>query len=136
MNQEKNLSLDLLKLIKVRLKLIDEPPFFVKQVMLHKTYFCEIAGVSNSEIDNEGILILSLYLQMNKLQRELETELSKLRDARGSLERKLDEAETDHKKQITQLKDEKEEMIDNLRKEKVGAYFTQPVKINLASLTE
>lgn len=60
---------------------------------------------------------------MNKLQRELEGELSKLREARTALERRLDEKETEHKKSIMHMKDQHEETIDCLRKEKVQRHI-------------
>ena len=56
---------------------------------------------------------------MNKLQRELEGELAKAREARTALERRLDEKETEHKKALMQLRDQHEESLDGLRKEKV-----------------
>ena len=56
---------------------------------------------------------------MNKLQRELETELAKMREAKSGLERKLDETETEHKKIVTNLKDMHEDALDKLKKEKV-----------------
>lgn len=56
---------------------------------------------------------------MNKLQRELEGELAKVREARTALERRLDEKETEHKKILMQLRDQHEEALDGLRKEKV-----------------
>ena len=56
---------------------------------------------------------------MNKLQRELEGELAKAREARTALERRLDEKETEHKKSLMMLRDQHEESLDTLRKEKV-----------------
>lgn len=56
---------------------------------------------------------------MNKLQRELEGELTKLREARTALERRLDEKETEHKKTVMILRDQHEASMDDLRKDKV-----------------
>ena len=56
---------------------------------------------------------------MNKLQRELETELTKMRESKSALERKFDETETEHKKTIANIKDMHEDALDKLRKEKV-----------------
>ncbi|XP_063597935.1 rootletin-like [Penaeus indicus] len=71
-----------------------------------------------------------LNTQMNKLQRELEGELSKLREARTALERRLDEKETEHKKSIMHMKDQHEETIDSLRKEKNNLQSELEDKLN------
>lgn len=59
---------------------------------------------------------------MNKLQRELESELGKAREERAAAERRLDEQDTQHKKLVMALRDQQQEALDSLRKEKVGNF--------------
>ncbi|XP_047738339.1 centrosome-associated protein CEP250-like [Hyalella azteca] len=59
-------------------------------------------------------------LELNKLQRELDGELNRVREAKSLLERQLDEHNTEHKKSMTALKEEYEHKNEALRREKVG----------------
>ena len=56
---------------------------------------------------------------MNKLQRELEGELGRVREAKTMLERTLDELNTEHKRQLATMREEFDSKIEAIRADKV-----------------